>query len=53
MKLARPDPAKQASDAIGHSFNVTGFPTYVFIDGDGLIRGRQTGHGNTTAAWIE
>lgn len=53
MKRARPDPAKQARDAIRDSFNVTGVSTYVFIDGDGIIRGRATGRGNTIAARIE
>lgn len=39
--------------AILRSFNVTGFPTYVVIDGEGVVRARSTGHGPGTEGWIE
>lgn len=34
-------------------FNITGYPTYVVLDGDGIVRARRSGYGSDTHAWIE
>ena len=34
------------------AYNVTGFPMYVVIDGDGIVRGRQVGHSPQIMTWL-
>jgi thiol-disulfide isomerase/thioredoxin len=32
---------------------VTGYPTYIVIDADGILRARKTGYGSDTDSWLE
>jgi thiol-disulfide isomerase/thioredoxin len=34
-------------------FNITVYPTYVILDGDGIVRARKSGYGSDTHAWLE
>jgi hypothetical protein len=34
-------------------FGVSTFPTYVIIDGEGIIRARKSGYGFDTDSWME
>ena len=34
-------------------FSVNAFPTYVVIDGDGIVRARKSGYGMETDSWLE
>jgi len=34
-------------------FNVTVYPTYVILDGEGIVRARRSGYGPDTDDWIE
>ena len=37
-----------------HVYNVHAYPTYVIIDGEGLVRARRSGYGGRqTEAWLE
>jgi thiol-disulfide isomerase/thioredoxin len=38
---------------IATPFSVTAFPTYIVIDGDGVVRARQSGYGMETDSWLE
>jgi peroxiredoxin len=39
--------------AIVHLFHIRAYPTYIVIDRNGMIRGRSTGYGPGTDAWLE
>ena len=42
------------SGRYAHIYNVRAYPTYVIIDGEGLIRARRSGYGGRqTEAWLE
>jgi thiol-disulfide isomerase/thioredoxin len=34
-------------------YNVTGFPTYIVIDGDGIVRAKKMGYGSDTDHWLD
>ena len=34
-------------------FNVTVYPTYVILDGEGIVRARRSGYGSDTDGWLE
>jgi len=34
-------------------YNVTGFPTYIVIDGDGIVRAKKMGDGSDTDHWLD
>ena len=34
-------------------FAVNGFPTYIVIDGEGIVRARKSGYGSDTDGWLE
>jgi tetratricopeptide (TPR) repeat protein len=34
------------------AYGVTGFPMYVIVDGDGVVRGRQVGHSQQIMMWL-
>jgi thiol-disulfide isomerase/thioredoxin len=34
-------------------FSVTAYPTYIVIDGDGIVRARKSGYGMDTDSWLE
>jgi thiol-disulfide isomerase/thioredoxin len=34
-------------------FSVNAFPTYIVIDGDGIVRARKSGYGMETDSWLE
>jgi len=42
-----------ASRRVLRLFNVTAYPTYVVLDGDGIVRARKSGYGSDTHAWLE
>jgi peroxiredoxin len=42
-----------AGGKIARLFGVQGYPTYIVLDGDGLIRARKSGYGLGTDGWLE
>jgi len=42
-----------SSNTLVHQFAVTGYPTFIIIDGDGIIRGRRMGFGSDVEHWLE
>ena len=42
-----------ATDKIIHRFGVRGYPTFIVVDGDGIIRARANGYTSGTDRWIE
>jgi thiol-disulfide isomerase/thioredoxin len=34
-------------------FSVNAFPTYIIIDGEGIVRARKSGYGTDTDSWLE
>lgn len=42
-----------ADQRVSHLFRIDGFPTYIVLDGDGIIRARTTGYGSDTQGWLE
>ena len=40
-------------ERVSRLFRVDGFPTYIVLDGDGIIRARRTGYGSDTDGWLE
>jgi thiol-disulfide isomerase/thioredoxin len=41
------------SGTVLHQFTITGFPTLIVIDGEGIIRGRKMGWGPEIQSWLE
>ena len=39
--------------ALVRPFGVQGFPTYMVVDGEGVIRARQSGYEPRAEAWLE
>ena len=44
---------RDADERLGRLFRIDGFPTYIVLDGDGILRARRTGYGSGTDAWLE
>jgi thiol-disulfide isomerase/thioredoxin len=42
-----------ADEHVSRLFGIDGFPTYIILDADGIIRARTTGHGSGTQIWLE
>jgi hypothetical protein len=40
-------------ERVSRLFRVDGFPTYIVLDGDGIVRARRTGYGSDTDGWLE
>jgi thiol-disulfide isomerase/thioredoxin len=40
-------------DRIIRQFNVHAYPTFILLDGDGIVRARVSGYGSDTDRWIE
>jgi len=34
-------------------FKIEGFPTYIVLDGDGIVRARRIGYASDTTGWLE
>jgi thiol-disulfide isomerase/thioredoxin len=51
-----PSPWPQVLDrteTLTRQFSVTGFPTYIVIDNEGIIRARKSGFGQETGNWLD
>ncbi len=42
-----------SSNRVLRLFNVHTYPTYVILDGDGVMRARRSGYGRDTDSWLE
>ena len=42
-----------ANGALVRLFGVQGVPTYIVVDGEGVVRAKQSGYGPGTEAWLE
>src|SRR3954469_8874076 len=42
-----------ADERVSRLFAIAGFPTYIILDGDGIIRARRIGYSSGTEAWLE
>ena len=42
-----------SSGKILRLYGVKGFPTYVVLDGEGIVRARRSGYGSDTDGWLE
>jgi thiol-disulfide isomerase/thioredoxin len=41
------------SNTVLRQFGITGYPTFIIIDGEGIIRGRRMGWGPDTESWLD
>jgi thiol-disulfide isomerase/thioredoxin len=42
-----------ADERVSRMFKIEGFPTYIVLDGDGIVRARRIGYASDTTAWLE